>query len=1443
MAFEQATRNRLQKFVSDARKLLSEEFTQQLQNTYGLDPATGVVAQPSALPALSPSEQQTAVLLRDTLEHYLAASHKNDPYQDKKLVIAALDRIVREQAFTVLNRLAALRMAEARQFVIESISQCYQSQGFKLYQRIAGSSLGETGQAYQHYLFSVFDELSLDLAVLFDRYSSQGRLFPRETVLLELLDLINHAELEMLWAEDETVGWIYQYWNVRSEIDLARGESRAPRNSREMAVRNQFFTPRYVVEFLVDNTVGKTWYEMQKGQTAILDRCDYLVIDEKAIFLAQGEKLTKEQAASDVQYIPYRAAKDPRCLKVIDPACGSGHFLLYVFDLLITIYEEAWQKESEGGWPVRENFEPLQKTYASFDDFQKNIPALIIAHNLYGIDIDPRAIQIAGLAVWLRGQRYWKEAGVKPIERPTIMRSNLICAEPLIIEPAQLSAYKSKLPIGQSNLLAELLNIIAEKMALAGEMGILLKLEKDIRRALEQVEEEFKHYQKSEIQDDLFGREHIDQKLNLNFSVQGLNSAFFSGAEKQLMNALTGFVNSSNDSTAFKNKLFADDIAHSLAFIDLMKLRFDAIVMNPPFGKPSVDSEAYMESNYPDNPSEVYQAFVDRGQELLVPGGFLGCISSRTGFFLGTFENWRNRVVLRRFRPLLLADLGMGVLDAMVETAAYVFRSITQTEARNNLHDCLTDLKEVELSRNGDFSVPKFTSARSEQLSREQAIYELDVLENAGFIERLEANTVKYLSLTGEVAKELSKPLDNTQYPKMFCIRLLEDSDKQAALFSILKTKPDSEALLETDPSRFDAIPGSPFSYWVSDNLRAIFKSFPSFKSENRKAVVGLQTADDFRFARMWWEVRPELIAPYESHNINAVGAYCEVSHKWQTFAKGGSLSPFYSDLKMICDWQTDGLVIRNLIDVKTGKLKSRPQNTDYYFRPGLTWSLRTSRFSPAALPKGTIFSVRSMCAFTADIEPGVLIGLFSSSVFDSIYKLKLGRFGHPEFIPGVANVLPLPEVGIESNEEMNNCFVEGYFNAVLPYHHDETSRLYTENWFGSLSSKTLGEAVESYKSLLTEQESKIIGNQEIIDRSALEIYQLDESDLPEERLQNNWVTVTGFPIQPENASSFIAKDLLSNLFGRLFGRFWSMPENIEGRDPFDPLPLQTIDIDLTNLPLKDGELKGLLKQGVAPVGQYFNHSVDIVLPDILASLYPESTGLLEDVLAELNVESLSHYFTKPAAFFDYHLSQYSGSSRVAPVYLPLSSSAGNFTVWLFYQKLSRATLFTVLNDVIEPALKSIDEQALQVKGSNSADEAKLSSLLDELKDFRDTIQEILSAGFNCDIDDGVVITAAPLRKLFNHSGWRQELEERWTNLDAGDYEWSKLAFNYWPERVISKCLEDRSIAIAHDLDKVLWEEVEVSAARGNGSKRVWQAKDINPTELEISIKNKIAQG
>src|SRR5207249_2195628 len=100
-----------------------------------------------------------------------------------------------------------------------------------------------------------------------------------------------------------------------------------------------------------------------------------------------------------------RAKKDPRDFRILDPACGSGHFLLYAFYLLEEIYEEAWgdvdsPRSDATGRTLREDFEDLAQ-------LRRAVPKLIIEQNLHGIDIDPRAAQIAALALWLRAQQAW----------------------------------------------------------------------------------------------------------------------------------------------------------------------------------------------------------------------------------------------------------------------------------------------------------------------------------------------------------------------------------------------------------------------------------------------------------------------------------------------------------------------------------------------------------------------------------------------------------------------------------------------------------------------------------------------------------------------------------------------------------------------------------------------------------------------------------------------------------------------------------------------------------------------------------------------------------------------------------------------------------------------------------------------------------------------------
>ena len=141
--------------------------------------------------------------------------------------------------------------------------------------------------------------------MLFDPNDSANRLYPRQKTLDEVLDLLNgggikpeetelREEWPKIWSQDETIGWVYQYFTPKELRDQARKESPAPRNSYELAFRNQFFTPRYVVEFLTDNTLGRIWYEMRKGDTKLKDQCRYMVRRPTEIFLKEGEQPPKE---------------------------------------------------------------------------------------------------------------------------------------------------------------------------------------------------------------------------------------------------------------------------------------------------------------------------------------------------------------------------------------------------------------------------------------------------------------------------------------------------------------------------------------------------------------------------------------------------------------------------------------------------------------------------------------------------------------------------------------------------------------------------------------------------------------------------------------------------------------------------------------------------------------------------------------------------------------------------------------------------------------------------------------------------------------------------------------------------------------------------------------------------------------------------------------------
>ena len=604
--------------TQQARRLLEREFSEQFEGLYDLRPDGVLPEQPGS------HLDARGHLLRQKL--YALVQHKMAQGLPQDQAVA---NALREAAFTSLNRFAALKMLEARGLMQECVSKGDQSAGFREFCGLA-PSLPLLPDAYATYLACVFDELAVEVKVLFDRQDPSGLIWPRRPALVELVNILNAPELAQAWGEDETIGWIYQYFNSQDERRQMRAESAAPRNSREMAVRNQFFTPRYVVKFLVDYTLGE---------------------------LASLEP------------------KDPRDLKVLDPACGSGHFLLYAFEVLEGIYRTAWEQMTTPASGL--TGKTLRADYPEWETLQREIPGLILACNVHGVDIDPRCAQIAALSLWMRAQKAYQAMGLSASDRPFIRRVHVAVAEPMPGERDYLRAFLDEhfSMDAEARVLAELIQVAFNAMNLAGELGSLLKVEETIRAAI--------HQARLAASGDVQPMSHLSlfaptqQGVQLTLDLKQLtDESFWEQAEGRIYTELRAFAEQAAQDQGYQRQLFADDAEQGFALIDILRQTYDVVLMNPPFGECTTGAKAEFQRLYPRTKNDLYAAFVERGIQLLRKGGRLGAITSRTGFFLTSYKRWREEILLGEARPLIVADLGQGVLDAMVETAAYTLEKV-----------------------------------------------------------------------------------------------------------------------------------------------------------------------------------------------------------------------------------------------------------------------------------------------------------------------------------------------------------------------------------------------------------------------------------------------------------------------------------------------------------------------------------------------------------------------------------------------------------------------------------------------------------------------------------------------------------------------------------------------------------------------------------------------
>lgn len=652
---------KIQTFTLAARAILERETGEQLEGIYGWLP-DGRFAEATRYPALR-DPQAAPAATRGRLEAW-AAEEATAGLSAKE----ARAKLIAEATFTWLNRMVGFKMLESRGLIREIISRLTDSNGFKrwvtqpdnaaayaLYERgdLPLDPLGEgpRQQAYRQFLLSQCATLAADVSLLFDPNGLASCLCPRPRALQELVTLLNQTrnpakeddpDFAHIWlpGNEEAVGWMYQAFNVNDKtVVQAKFEKGKKVEAAEIPPVTQLFTPRWVVKLLVENTLGRIWLDMHPD-SRLKVQLDYLALPEQP------------------QARPLQAVKD---ITFLDPCCGSMHFGLVAFDLFAEMYREELERAGEPGWPA-------SASVASADD----IPASIVAHNLHGIDIDLRAVQLSALALLLRARTLNPKAAFTD--------KNLACANVEKLAGGKLEQFirasHFSHPIYERVLLK-----MAERLRDSENLGSLLRLEQDLRRLVESERAAAEASKQFELALPGITQETFDTE-------QGIEE-FFAILTEQVIRHLDSFVRQARTSGQDEGH-FVGEAAKGVRYLRLVTREYDVVATNPPYlsgRKMNKRMAELMKSEFPEGSGDLYAAFIVRCQELLRDSGLMGMLTMHSFMFISSYEDLRTLLrdhvaieTLAHFGGALFAVGNPGTL----QTAAFILRKEPNADARDN---------------------------------------------------------------------------------------------------------------------------------------------------------------------------------------------------------------------------------------------------------------------------------------------------------------------------------------------------------------------------------------------------------------------------------------------------------------------------------------------------------------------------------------------------------------------------------------------------------------------------------------------------------------------------------------------------------------------------------------------------------------------------------------
>ncbi|MGJ0336282.1 BREX-1 system adenine-specific DNA-methyltransferase PglX [Aliarcobacter cryaerophilus] len=620
-----------------------------------------------------------------------------------------------------------------------------------------------------------------------------------------------------------------------------------------------------------------------------------------------------------------------------------------------------------------------------------------------------------------------------------------------------------------------------------------------------------------------------------------------------------------------------------------------------------------------------------------------------------------------------------------------------------------------------------------------------EVLDNHSIVNLIQIGFNSFPELNSKFALAAAFVLHKNQKGKVGCFMTLNNAPKNADKQKVFFEQKEAKNIFEVNSESFKDIEGTPISFEASENLREVFRDSEQLRdiAEPRQ---GMATGSNETFVRSWHEVSFDNIGL----NCNTRDESVLTGKKWFPYNKGGGFRKWYGNQLFVVDWENDGEKIQNFTDEK-GKLRSRPQNKEHYFKESITWSLIGLTFGPRYTPIGSLFDVGGSSAFPPKDKMNYIMAFMASKI-SSACLVSL----NPTLNYQVGDIqrLPIKFPNNELKQQIDLLSLQNIEISKEDWDRQEFSWDFKKDELIKFNSKSIEDATNEYIKHWKENFNNLHSNEEKLNELFIDIYRL-KNDL-DSTVDKKQITILDGVIDVDKDIHFniseIIKAYISYAAGVMFGRYSldhdglhiaNQNESIEEVNAKFSITNPTFEADSDNvIPILDGEWF------IDDISERFFQFVKVTFGN---DSYESNLDFIANALSDKNknsVETIRKYFLKD--FYNDHVKRY----KKRPIYWLFSSPKGSFQALIYMHRYKGDTVSVILNDYLREFITKLEAtkenlEAVSIKSDATGSEKtkalkeieNIKKMIKELKEYeKDVLYPLATEKIEIDLDDGVKV-------------------------------------------------------------------------------------------------------